>query len=97
MLGETQRITIAISQKLLNELESTLNKSKLERKLQALDWMVSPVINLIAESVVLYSIDEITVPNLRDPDDNILLVLEAYQGISMMTAKDFWQRYFESN
>ncbi|MBP0028049.1 hypothetical protein [Roseofilum sp. Guam] len=32
--------------------------------------MVSPVINLIAESVVLYS-------------------LEAYQGISMMTAKDF--------
>ncbi|MDB9519588.1 hypothetical protein PN466_21830 [Roseofilum reptotaenium CS-1145] len=81
----------------MNELESTLNKSKLERKLQALDWMVSPVINLIAESVVLYSIDEITVPNLRDPDDNILLVLEAYQGISMMTAKDFWQRYFESN
>ncbi|MDJ1172964.1 putative toxin-antitoxin system toxin component, PIN family [Roseofilum capinflatum] len=110
LLGETQSITISMSQELLNELERTFSKSKLQPKLQALDLTVSSVMNLIRESVIVYPIDEITVPNLRDPDDNIvvataiaaqadvmitgdrdLLVLETYQGISIMTAKDFLQ------
>lgn len=110
LLGETQSITISMSQELLNELERTFSKSKLQPKLQALDLTVSSVINLIRESVIVYPIDQITVPNLRDPDDNIvvataiaaqadvmitgdrdLLVLETYQGISIMTAKDFLQ------
>jgi len=105
-----------MSQQLLNEVENTFNKTKFQPKLKALDLMVSTLMDLIRESVVLYPIDELNIPELRDPDDNIvvataiaakadviitgdrdLLILAEYQGINIMTAKDFWQRYFDAN
>jgi putative PIN family toxin of toxin-antitoxin system len=73
LLGQRKVITIAMSQQLLNELERTFNKPKLQPKLKALDLIVSTLMNLIRESVVLYVIDEIIVPELRDPDDSIVL------------------------
>lgn len=116
LLGQRKILTIAMSQHLLNELERTFNKPKLLPKLKALGLIVSNLMNLIRESVVLYAIDEITVPELRDPDDSIvlataiaakadviitgdrdLLILGEYQGINIMSARDFWQRYFDTN
>ena len=63
-----------------------------------------------------YVISELNLPELRDPDNSIviataiaanadviitgdrdLLVLAEYQGINIMTAQDFLQRYFEGN
>ena len=116
VLGQSHILTIAMSQELLNEIETTFHKPKFRTKLQALDLRVSNVINLIRESVILYPIDEIIVPKLRDADDNIviataiaaqadviitgdrnLLILSEYQGINIMTPKNFLARYFNSN
>jgi hypothetical protein len=72
-LAEEGRITIAMSQELLDELESTFNKSKLQPKLKALGLTGSTVIALIRSSVILYPIDDLNVPELRDPDDTIVL------------------------
>ncbi|MBD1212961.1 MAG: putative toxin-antitoxin system toxin component, PIN family [Dolichospermum sp.] len=73
LLHEQDKLTIAMSQKLLDELECTFNKRKLAPKLQALSLTVPIVINLIRESVIFYSIQELNVPELRDVDDNIIL------------------------
>ena len=73
LLREQQRITIAMSQELLDELESTFNKRKLIPKLQALSLTVPTIINLIQESVIFYPIQKLNVRELRDADDNIIL------------------------
>jgi len=73
LLRERQLLTIAMSQQLLNEIEAAFNKKKFQPKLKDLNLTVSTLINLIRESVVLYPIEEISVPELRDPDDNIVL------------------------
>jgi len=73
LLHEQDKLTIAMSQKLLDELECTFNKRKLAPKLQALSLTVPIVINLIRESVIFYSIQELNVPELRDVDDHIIL------------------------
>ncbi len=71
--AEQGRITIAMSQELLDELEGTFNKTKLQPKLKALGLTGSTVIALIRSSVILYPIDELNVPELRDPDDTMVL------------------------
>ena len=73
LLREQQKITIAMSQELLDELESTFNKRKLIPKLQALSLTVPTIINLIQESVIFYPIQKLNVRELRDADDNIIL------------------------
>ncbi|MTJ48648.1 putative toxin-antitoxin system toxin component, PIN family [Dolichospermum sp. UHCC 0259] len=73
LLREQDKLTIAMSQQLLDELECTFNKRKLAPKLQALSLRVPIVINLIRESVIFYPIEELNVPELRDVDDNIIL------------------------
>jgi putative PIN family toxin of toxin-antitoxin system len=73
LLREQDKLTIAMSQQLLDELECTFNKRKLAPKLQALSLTVPIVINLIRESVIFYPIEELNVPELRDVDDNIIL------------------------
>ena len=72
-LQQQKLIEIASSQKLLNELERTLNKKKFQPKLAAMKLTALDVISLIRESVVLYPIPELFVPELRDPDDSIVL------------------------
>lgn len=73
LLQERQLISLAMSEILLNEIITTLNKSKLQPKLKALNLMVDSVINLIRESVIFYPINNLKVPELRAPDDSIVL------------------------
>lgn len=72
-LKQQRQIEIASSLKLLNELERTFNKKKIQPKLAALQLTALDIINLVGESVVLYPITELFVPELRDPDDSIVL------------------------
>ncbi len=72
-LQQNKLITIAMSEELLRELENTFNKKKIKPKLKALNLELYSVINLVRESVILYPITELNVPELRDPDDNIIL------------------------
>jgi uncharacterized protein len=73
LLQQRRLVTIGMSEELLNELETTFNKKKIHPKLNALGLTVSSAINLVRESVVLYPIAELFVPELRDPDDSIVL------------------------
>jgi uncharacterized protein len=72
-LHEMGKIEIASSQKLLNELETTFNKKKIKPKLAALQLSIPSAISLVRDSVSLYPIQELIVPELRDPDDAIVL------------------------
>jgi putative PIN family toxin of toxin-antitoxin system len=58
---------------LLSELENTFNKKKIQTKLEALQLTTSSAISLVYESVNIYPIEELIVPELRDPDDTIVL------------------------
>lgn len=88
LLKQRQLLTIAISQQLLNEIEATFNKKKLQAKLKNLNLTVSTLINLIRESVVLYPIEEISVSELRDPDDNIVLATAIAAGADAIVTGD---------
>ncbi len=72
-LREQGQIEIASSQKLLNELENTFNKKKIQPKLEALQLTISSAISLVYEFVNIYPIEELIVPELRDPDDTVVL------------------------
>lgn len=72
-LQEQRKIEIASSRKLLSELENTFNKKKIQTKLEALQLTTSSAISLVYESVNIYPIEELIVPELRDPDDTVVL------------------------
>ena len=72
-LQEQRKIEIASSRKLLSELENTFNKKKIQTKLEVLQLTTSSAFSLVYESVNIYSIEELIVPELRDPDDTIVL------------------------
>ena len=72
-LQEQRKIEIASSRKLLSELENTFNKKKIQTKLEALQLTTSSAISLVYDSVNIYPIEELIVPELRDPDDTIVL------------------------
>jgi putative PIN family toxin of toxin-antitoxin system len=112
-LQEQRKIEIASSRKLLSELENTFNKKKIQTKLEVLQLTTSSAFSLVYESVNIYSIEELIVPELRDPDDTIvlataiaanteviitgdrdLLILKEYQNMPILTATDFFGRYF---
>ncbi|MBD2571294.1 putative toxin-antitoxin system toxin component, PIN family [Anabaena lutea] len=88
LLREQEKLTIAMSQQLLDELESTFNKRKLAPKLQALNLTVPTIINLIRESVIFYSIQELNVPELRDIDDNIILATAIAAEVDVIITGD---------
>jgi uncharacterized protein len=72
-LQEQRKIEIASSRKLLSELENTFNKKKIQTKLEALQLTTYSAISLVYESVNIYPIEELVVPELRDPDDTVVL------------------------
>jgi putative PIN family toxin of toxin-antitoxin system len=88
LLREQNKLTIAMSPELLDELECTFNKRKIASKLQALNLTVATIINLIRESVIVYSIEELNVPELRDVDDNIILATAIAAEADMIITGD---------
>jgi putative PIN family toxin of toxin-antitoxin system len=72
-LQEQRKIEIASSRKLLSELENTFNKKKIQPKLEALQLTIPSAISLVYEFVNIYPIEELIVPELRDPDDTVVL------------------------
>lgn len=115
-LGENHLINVCASEALLNELQATLSQDKFGSKFQILGVTVNDLMQGIRELVEVYPISAINVPDLRDPNDNIilataiaahadvivtgdrdLLVLQEYEGIAIVTARDFLSRYFPEN
>ncbi|WP_341733168.1 putative toxin-antitoxin system toxin component, PIN family [Microcoleus sp. EPA2] len=115
-LARTHQLIICASEAILAELENTLNKQKLQAKLQSLGFTVNGLMSGTRELVQVYPISTIDVPELRDANDNMilgtaiaadadvivtgdldLLVLQEYEGIPIVTAREFLERYFPEN
>lgn len=115
-LARTRQLIICASEAILAELENTLNKQKLQGRLQSLSFTVNGLMSGTRELVEVYPIFTINVPELRDANDNMilgtaiaagadaivtgdldLLVLQEYEGIPIVTAREFLDRYFPEN
>ncbi|MEZ2276879.1 MAG: putative toxin-antitoxin system toxin component, PIN family [Microcoleus sp.] len=115
-LARTHQLIICASEPILTELETTLNKQKLQAKLQSLSFTVNGLMSGTRELVEIYPISTVNVPELRDVNDNMilgtaiaagaeaivtgdldLLVLQEYEGIPILTAREFLERYFPEN
>lgn len=115
-LAEVYLITVCASEKILNELQSTLSQDKFRSKLQTLSINLNDLMTGTRQLVEVYPISTINLPELRDPNDNMilatavaadadaivtgdrdLLVLQEYEGIPIVTAREFLERYFPQN
>lgn len=115
-LARTRQLIICASEPILAELENTLKKQKLQARLQSLSFTVNVLMSGTRELVEIYPISTLDVPELRDPNDNMilamaiaagaeaivtgdldLLVLQEYQGIRIVTTREFLERYFPDN
>jgi len=115
-LAEVYLITVCASEKLLNELQSTLSQDKFRSKLQTLSINLNGLMSGTRQLVEVYPISTINFPELRDPNDNMilataiaadadvivtgdqdLLVLQEYEGIPIVTTREFLERYFPQN
>jgi putative PIN family toxin of toxin-antitoxin system len=72
-LSENQQITILISEVLREELEDTLRRIKFQSKIQSLATTVEGLLTVIEELSQFCSHLSVDVPELRDPDDLIIL------------------------
>ncbi|MEG4507268.1 putative toxin-antitoxin system toxin component, PIN family [Microcoleus sp. F6_B4] len=115
-LARTHLLIICASEPILAELETTLKKQKLQARLQSLSFTVNGLMSGTRELVEVYPISTINLPELRDPNDNMilgtaiaagadaivtgdldLLVWQEYEGIPIVTAREFLERYFPEN
>jgi len=72
-LARREEIQICISESLLAELESTLSYKKLQQKIQSLNLTKEQLLIGTREITYIYPIEELIVPELRDPDDTVVL------------------------
>ena len=67
------KITLCSSEVLLAELANTFTYKKIIHKIQSLNFTKEQLMLGTREIAKIYQISEITVPELRDPDDTIVL------------------------
>ena len=72
-LARNRRIIICTSEPLLAELENTLAYKKLQKKIQSLKLTQEQLLIGTREIAEIYAIKNLVAPELRDPDDNIVL------------------------
>lgn len=72
-LQKTNQIEIALSQELFNESRKTFSKPKLQPRMLSLGFTLDACLDLIKSTAIFYPIIPLEVPELRDPDDVIVL------------------------
>ena len=72
-LARNKEIQICISESLLAELVNTLSYKKLQQKIQSLNLTKEQLLIGTSEITCIYPITNLNVPELRDPDDNVVL------------------------
>jgi putative PIN family toxin of toxin-antitoxin system len=72
-LSKNQQITILVSEALCEELEDTLRRVKFQSKIQSLATTVEGLLTVIEELSQSCSYLSVDAPELRDPDDLIIL------------------------
>jgi uncharacterized protein len=72
-LAKSRAIKVFVSEPILNELEEVLARTKFQSKMRSLGIISQDLINLVRQlSEICVSIS-VNVPNLRDPNDAIIL------------------------
>jgi hypothetical protein len=72
-LARKSEINLCSSEALLAEFEHTLSYGKITQKMQSLNFTKEQLIIGTREITKIYEISELNVPELRDPDDTIVL------------------------
>lgn len=72
-LARKSAITLCSSEALLAELEKTLSDRKITQKMQSLNFTKEQLMIGTREITKIYEISELNVPELRDPDDTMVL------------------------
>lgn len=72
-LANNQQITIFISQPILQELADSLSRPKLQARINILNTDLKTLLEVTQNLSQLCSIFSLEVPQLRDPDDVIIL------------------------
>ena len=72
-LAHRQRINSFVSSELLLELETTLNRSKFQTRLQQRNLTIAVLIELVTALSKITAIIDMDIPELRDPDDTKIL------------------------
>lgn len=72
-LADRQEIAIFVSDEILQELGETLSKPKLQDKIKFLKTNKIALIQVVQQLSERCSLNPLDVPDLRDPDDTIIL------------------------
>ena len=72
-LARKSAITLCSSEALLAELEKILSYGKITQKMQSLNFTKEQLMIGTREITKIYEISELNVPELRDPDDTMVL------------------------
>jgi putative PIN family toxin of toxin-antitoxin system len=72
-LARMGKLTLCSSEALLAELANTFTYKKITQKIHSLNFTKEQLMLGTREIATIYQISEMTVPELRDPDDTIVL------------------------
>ncbi len=72
-LARSGAVTIFVSEPILNELQEVLARAKFQSKIRSLGITSQDLMNLVRQLSEACLPDSVNVPNLRDPDDEVIL------------------------
>jgi uncharacterized protein len=87
-LVEQGQIEAIGSEEILEELQSTLQRPKLQRRLMQLEITADAVMLVVQQVTTIIRIEPLEVPGLRDPKDAIILASAVSGGASFVITGD---------
>lgn len=87
-LARERRITPCISTEILGEFENLLERTKLQSRLEYWGYTIEYLIAVVQELSESYAVELIEVPQLRDPDDAIVLATAIAAGAAVIVTGD---------
>ena len=72
-LARSGAVTIFVSEPILSELQEVLARAKFQSKIRSLGITSQDLMNLVRQLSEACLPDSVNVPNLRDPDDAVIL------------------------
>jgi len=72
-LARSKAVTVFVSEPILSELEEVLTRTKFLSRMRSLGITASDLINLVRQIAEVCVPISVNIPNLRDPDDAVIL------------------------
>jgi uncharacterized protein len=87
-LIEKQQIQAISSENILTELTDILQKPKLQKRLSQLQLSADEVVNVAKRLMTLVAIEQIIIPELRDPKDQMVLATAIAGAVQVVISGD---------